>query len=235
MGDHGAGGGWNRRAAGFRPGPEMGTSADVARSDPRMQSKEMVETAEDGRRRARRAGSEVGRDGTTASARRSFWFSGHPCGRSSFRSTPPRGGQPEEMSMRLDELSGPAAAVYRAVAEREGHAGAPHLQDTAAKPNTSIVTGPSFGRRDRQAAAGQGVPKCGHCHQPLPWMAEAGNDDFAAAAEQASMPLSQRFAVHAVPPLLVVRGGGVLAQQAGPALEPALRSWVDRVLSGRGE
>lgn len=33
--------------------------------------------------------------------------------------------------MRVEELSGAAAAVYRAVAEREDGAGAPHLQDIA--------------------------------------------------------------------------------------------------------
>jgi thioredoxin 2 len=45
--------------------------------------------------------------------------------------------------------------------------------------------------------------------------------------------LSQRFTVRAVPTLLVLRGGEVLAQQAGAAPEPALRSWLDGALAGR--
>jgi thioredoxin 2 len=147
-----------------------------------------------------------------------------------------------------------------------------------AKPRTSTVTCPNCGRRNRVPAVGASVPKCGNCHQPLPWIAEAGDDDFAEVVGRAPMPvlvdlwaswcgpcrmvspalerlateragtlklvkvevdaaprLSQRFAVRAVPTLLVLRGGEVLAQQAGAAPEPALRSWVDGALSGSGE
>jgi thioredoxin 2 len=127
-------------------------------------------------------------------------------------------------------------------------------------------------------AVGESVPKCGDCHQPLPWIAEAGDDDFAEVAERAPMPvlvdlwaswcgpcrmvspalerlaidragslklvkvdvdaaplLSQRFTIRAVPTLLVLCGGEVLAQQAGAAPEPALRSWLDGALAGRSE
>jgi thioredoxin 2 len=146
------------------------------------------------------------------------------------------------------------------------------------KASTSIVTCPSCGKRNRVPAVGESVPKCGNCHQPLPWIAEAGDDDFAEVAERSPIPvlvdlwatwcgpcrmvspvlerlatersgrlklvkvdvdkaprLSQRFAVRAVPTLLLLRGGEVLAQQAGAAPEPVLRSWVDGVLSGNGE
>jgi hypothetical protein len=40
--------------------------------------------------------------------------------------------------MRVEELSGPLAAVYRAVAEREATAGAPHLQDIARETGLSL-------------------------------------------------------------------------------------------------
>ena len=40
--------------------------------------------------------------------------------------------------MRVEELSGPAAAVYRAVAEREATDGAPHLQDIARETGLSL-------------------------------------------------------------------------------------------------
>ena len=146
-----------------------------------------------------------------------------------------------------------------------------------AKPSTSTVTCPTCGRRNRVPAAAESVPKCGNCHQPLPWIAEAGDVDFADVAERAPVPvlvdlwaswcgpcrmvspalerlatdragslklvkvevdaaprLSQRFAVRAVPTLLVMRAGKVLAQQAGAAPEPALRAWLDGALSGSG-
>jgi thioredoxin 2 len=146
------------------------------------------------------------------------------------------------------------------------------------KPSTSTVACPNCGRRNRVPAVGESVPKCGNCHQPLPWIAEAGDDDFGEVAERAPMPvlvdlwaswcgpcrmvspvlerlateragtlklvkvdvdsaprLSQRFAVRAVPTLLLLRDGEVLAQQAGAAPEPALRRWVDGALAGRSE
>ena len=147
-----------------------------------------------------------------------------------------------------------------------------------AKPSTSTVTCARCGRRNRVPAVGASVPKCGNCHQPLPWIAEAGDDDFVEVAEQAPVPalvdlwaswcrpcrlvspaleelatdragtlklvkvevdaaprLSQRFAIRAVPTLLVMRGGKVLASQAGAASEPVLRRWLDGALSGSGE
>ena len=44
--------------------------------------------------------------------------------------------------------------------------------------------------------------------------------------------LSERFEVRAVPTLLVLRDGEVLARQSGAAPAPALRSWLDGALSG---
>jgi thioredoxin 2 len=127
-------------------------------------------------------------------------------------------------------------------------------------------------------AVGESTPRCGHCHQPLPWIAEAGDDDFAEVAGRAPMPvlvdlwatwcgpcrmvspalerlatdragslklvkvdvdaaprLSERFQIRAVPTLVVLRNGEVLARQAGAAPEPVLRSWLDGALSGTGE
>jgi hypothetical protein len=37
--------------------------------------------------------------------------------------------------------------------------------------------------------AAAGVPRCGHCHQPLPWIADANDDTFAEIAEGASIPV----------------------------------------------
>ena len=41
------------------------------------------------------------------------------------------------------------------------------------------VTCPNCGRKNRVPAAAAGVPRCGNCHQPLPWIADAGDDSFA--------------------------------------------------------
>jgi thioredoxin 2 len=54
---------------------------------------------------------------------------------------------------------------------------------------TSIVTCPNCSKRNRVPAAADSVPKCGNCHQPLPWIADAGDDDFAEVAERSPVPV----------------------------------------------
>jgi thioredoxin 2 len=146
-----------------------------------------------------------------------------------------------------------------------------------ATSRTATLACPHCGRRNRVPAAAEGVPRCGNCHQHLPWIAEAGDDDFAQVAEQSPVPvlvdlwatwcapcrmvspalerlataragelklvkvdvdkaprLSERFEVRAVPTLMVLRDGEVLARQPGAAPEPALRSWLDGALAGSG-
>ena len=45
------------------------------------------------------------------------------------------------------------------------------------------------GRRNRVPAAAAGIPRCGNCRQPLPWIADADDDTFAEIAEAASVPV----------------------------------------------
>jgi thioredoxin 2 len=140
-------------------------------------------------------------------------------------------------------------------------------------PRTGTVTCPHCGKRNRVPAVADGLPKCGNCHQHLPWIADAGDDDFAEVAEKSPVPVlvdlwatwcgpcrmvspaleqlateragqlklvkvdvdaaprvSQRFSVRAVPTLLLLRDGEVLARQAGAAPVPALRAWLDSAL-----
>jgi thioredoxin 2 len=52
-----------------------------------------------------------------------------------------------------------------------------------------LVRCPNCGRRNRVPAAAAGVPHCGNCHRPLPWIADAGDDTFAEIAEAASIPV----------------------------------------------
>ncbi|GAA3062822.1 thioredoxin [Pseudonocardia yunnanensis] len=140
-------------------------------------------------------------------------------------------------------------------------------------PRTSVIACPHCGRRNRVPAVGESVPKCGNCHNLLPWVADAGDDDFAEVAERSPVPvvvdlwatwcgpcrmvspaleqlateragdiklvkveidaaprLAQRFEVRAVPTLLVMHDGEVVARQAGAAPVQALRSWLDQAL-----
>ena len=64
--------------------------------------------------------------------------------------------------MRVEDLSGEDAAVYRAVAEAEVDAGAPHLQDIARRAGLDL---------DRVRAAVRGGPRVGRsrfCLDPSP-------------------------------------------------------------------
>jgi thioredoxin 2 len=142
---------------------------------------------------------------------------------------------------------------------------------------SSVLTCPHCGKRNRVPAVAEGVPRCGSCHRSLPWIADAGDDDFSEVAERARLPvlvdlwatwcgpcrmvspaleqlateragriklvkvdidaapsIARRFGVQAVPTLLILRGGDVVARQAGAAPLPALRSWVDGALGSDG-
>ena len=139
---------------------------------------------------------------------------------------------------------------------------------------TRVIQCPNCGRKNRVPAAATGIPRCGHCKAALPWVADAGDDDFHEVAEAATIPvvvdlwapwcgpcravspaleqlareragqvklvkvnvdeapkLAERFAVQAVPTLMVMRGGQVLARQAGAAPVATLRAWIDDALA----
>src|SRR3712207_6571755 len=136
--------------------------------------------------------------------------------------------------------------------------------------SSRITSCTNCGRRNRVPAAASGTPRCGECRTALPWVADAGDEDFAAVAERSPLPvlvdlwatwcgpcrtvspvlerlaaayagrvklvkvdvdaaprLARRFGVQAVPTLLVLDGGEVVARQAGAAPEPALRAWLE--------
>ncbi|MER2083389.1 thioredoxin [Rhodococcus sp. (in: high G+C Gram-positive bacteria)] len=133
---------------------------------------------------------------------------------------------------------------------------------------------PNCGKTNNIPAAGEGKPRCGNCHEPLPWIAAAGDGDFAEIVEKSSVPVlvdlwatwcgpcrmvspaleqlarehagqiklvkvdvdaaprtAERFTVRAVPTLLVMDRGEVLARQSGAAPVPQLRTWLDQALS----
>ncbi|WP_127360864.1 thioredoxin [Actinacidiphila soli] len=143
------------------------------------------------------------------------------------------------------------------------------------QPQRQTVTCPNCGRTNRVRAAAEGWPRCGNCKAPLPWIADAGDDDFAEIAEQAapyvvvdlwapwcgpclmvspaleqvarelagqiklvkvdidrSPELARRFEVQAVPTLLVLHKGEVIARQTGAAPAHLLRPWVEGTIAG---
>jgi thioredoxin 2 len=57
------------------------------------------------------------------------------------------------------------------------------------RQRSAIVTCPNCGRRNRVPSAAGGVPRCGNCHRPLPWITDATDADFAEVAERASIPV----------------------------------------------
>jgi thioredoxin 2 len=136
-----------------------------------------------------------------------------------------------------------------------------------------LVICPNCGRRNRVPAAAAGIPRCGQCHQPLPWITDAADDTFADIAEAADLPvlvdlwapwcgpcrqvspvlaqlatelagqvklvkvnvdespkLQQRFSVQAIPALLVLSRGQVVARQVGAAPTADLRAWVTEAI-----
>ena len=60
---------------------------------------------------------------------------------------------------------------------------------TAPPMSAELIRCRNCGRRNRVPAAAAGIPRCGNCHQPLPWIAEADDTTFAEVAEAASIPV----------------------------------------------
>ena len=124
--------------------------------------------------------------------------------------------------------------------------------------NKAIIKCPHCGKSNRVPAVADGRPRCGSCHRELPWVVEAGDDDFGEIAERSGVPvlvdfwavwcgpcrmvspvldqlaheragqiklvkvdvdhspqLSARFAIQAVPTLMVIVDGKIVARQAG--------------------
>jgi thioredoxin 2 len=147
-----------------------------------------------------------------------------------------------------------------------------HETDTK---RTATIRCEHCGKTNRVPVTATGVPRCGNCREPLPWIVDAGDEDFADVAERASVPalvdlwaawcgpcrqvspaleqvvremagriklvkvdidraprIQERFGVQAVPTLLVLRDGQVIARQAGAMPASALRSWVEKALAG---
>ena len=90
---------------------------------------------------------------------------------------------------------------------------------------------------------GAGVPAlvdfwatwCGPCRMVSPALEQlagerAGSLKLVKVDVDTAPALSRRFQVQAVPTLLLMRGGDVLARKSGAAPVAALRSWLDEAL-----
>jgi thioredoxin 2 len=53
----------------------------------------------------------------------------------------------------------------------------------------ALITCPNCRRKNRVPTVAAGTPRCGHCHRPLPWIVDAGDDTFTDIAEKASVPV----------------------------------------------
>jgi thioredoxin 2 len=58
-----------------------------------------------------------------------------------------------------------------------------------ATQTSSIITCPNCGKKNRMLTAAVGLPRCGNCHQPLPWIVAADDDSFPDVADAATMPV----------------------------------------------
>ena len=52
----------------------------------------------------------------------------------------------------------------------------------------TIIACPNCGKKNRMPAVAEGAPKCGNCHQPLPWIVDADVSEFEGAIH-ASVPV----------------------------------------------
>jgi thioredoxin 2 len=58
----------------------------------------------------------------------------------------------------------------------------------------AITKCPDCGKKNRVPAATKtGTPRCGNCHQPLPWIVDAGDATFTQIAEQSAVPVLVDF------------------------------------------
>lgn len=78
---------------------------------------------------------------------------------------------------------------------------------------------------------------CGPCRMVSPALEQvarelAGKVKLVKVDVDAAPKLAERFTVQAVPTLMVMRGGQVIARRAGAAPAAVLRTWVEQALAG---
>ncbi len=54
---------------------------------------------------------------------------------------------------------------------------------------SQVIPCTSCGRKNRVPAAAAGTPRCAQCHEPLPWIAEAGDTDYGEVVDGSTVPV----------------------------------------------
>jgi thioredoxin 2 len=84
---------------------------------------------------------------------------------------------------------------------------------------SSVIPCPHCGTKNRVPASTGGTPRCGNCHQPLPWIVDAGDDTFHEVAERAKpLVLVDMWATWCMP-----------CRMVSPALEQVARELAGKV------
>jgi thioredoxin 2 len=55
--------------------------------------------------------------------------------------------------------------------------------------SSDVIKCPVCGKRNRVPGAASGIPQCGNCHSPLPWIADAGDGNYRDIVEESSVPV----------------------------------------------
>ena len=62
------------------------------------------------------------------------------------------------------------------------------MSTTLEHPTVQVVC-PNCQAKNRIPTAADGVPRCGRCHEALPWVVEVTDEHFAAVADDATIPV----------------------------------------------
>lgn len=54
---------------------------------------------------------------------------------------------------------------------------------------SKVIPCPSCGAKNRVPSVASGMPRCAKCESPLPWIADAGDQDFDAVADSSRVPV----------------------------------------------
>ena len=63
------------------------------------------------------------------------------------------------------------------------------MSENAENSTRQVVVCSNCQTKNRVPAVANGVPRCGKCHTPLPWVVNATDTDFASVAEAATIPV----------------------------------------------
>jgi thioredoxin 2 len=63
------------------------------------------------------------------------------------------------------------------------------MTSNTGKATAKVVVCPRCQTKNRVPSVAIGTPRCGKCHSPIPWVADASDADFAAVADGSKVPV----------------------------------------------